>query len=67
MYDVVFISYQEPDCNERFEKLQDKFPVIKRVHGVKGIHNAHKQAAEMCSTKMFWIVDGDADLVDDYH
>lgn len=66
MYDIVFISYQEPNADENFERLKTKFPTAKRVHGVKGIHQAHIAAAKKCFTKMFWIVDGDAQIVDDF-
>ncbi len=60
MYDIVFISYQEPSADENYAALKERFPMAKRVHGVKGIHQAHITAAKKCFTKMFWIVDGDA-------
>jgi len=61
-YDIVFISYQEPNADENFENLMNRFPhrVIHRVHGIKGIHQAHIEAAKICDTPMVWIVDGDA-------
>lgn len=67
MYDIVFISYQEPNADENFEKLKLRFPMAKRVHGVKGIHQAHIAAAKKCFTKMFWIVDGDAIIIDEFN
>lgn len=66
MYDIVFISYQEPNADENFENLKSRFPTAKRIHGVKGIHQAHIAAAKKCFTKMFWVVDGDAVIVDDF-
>ena len=60
LYDVVFISYNEPNADENYKKLIDMCPRAKRVHGVKGIHNAHIKAASICDTDMIWIVDGDA-------
>ena len=66
MYDIVFISYNEPDADENFARLKERFPIAKRVHGVKGIHQAHIEAAKRCFTKMFWIVDGDARIEDDF-
>ena len=66
MFDIVFVSYKEPDCEQRFNKLKKKIPFIKRVHGVKGIHNAHIKAAELCDTNMFYVIDGDADLLDTF-
>lgn len=67
MYDIVFISYQEPNADENFEKLKQRFPMAKRVHGVKGIHQAHIAAAKKCFTKMFWVVDADAQIVDNFN
>ncbi len=65
-YDVFFISYQEPNADENYEKLLEKCPRAKRVHGVKGIHQAHIKAASMSDTDMIWVVDGDAVVVDDF-
>jgi CYTH domain-containing protein len=59
-YDVIFISYNEPNADENFKKLLSFRPDAKRVHGVKGIHNAHIKAAESSTTNMLWVVDGDA-------
>ena len=67
MYDIVFISYREPNADESFSKLKERFPRVKRVHGVKGIHQAHIAAAKKCFTKMIWIVDADALIVDDFN
>jgi len=68
-YDIVFISYNEPNANENFDQLMDQFPdrVIHRVHGIKGIHQAHIEAAKICDTEMVWIVDGDAKIVDGFN
>lgn len=66
MYDIVFISYEETNANENFARLKDRFPTAKRIHGVKGIHQAHIKAAKKALTKMFWIVDGDAIIMDDF-
>lgn len=67
IYDIVFISYQEPNANENFSRLTKKHPHSKRVHGVKGIHQAHIAAAKLCNTDMFWAVDGDAVIADNFH
>ena len=65
-YDLVFISYNEPNAEDNYKRLQNRFPRAKRVHGVKGIHQAHIAAAELCDTEMFWVVDGDAQILDDF-
>ena len=66
MYDIVFISYNEPNADENWERLLVRFPLAKRVHGVKGIHQAHIVAAKKCFTHMFWVVDGDAVILDTF-
>ena len=66
-YDVVFISYNEPNADENYNRLLDKCSRAKRVHGIKGIHNAHIKAASLCDTDMIWIVDGDAIIEDDFN
>jgi hypothetical protein len=66
-YDLVFISYQEPNADENYNRLLKKFPSVKRIHGVKGIHQAHIAAAKLCNTDMFWIIDGDAVLADNFN
>jgi len=67
LYDIVFISYQEPDADNNYKQLLERFPRAKRIHGVKGIHRAHIEAAKQCDTDMFWIVDGDAQIVEDFN
>lgn len=65
-FDIVFISYNEIDADLNFLTLQNRFPRAKRVHGVKGIHQAHIKAAELATTEMLWVVDADAIVVDDF-
>jgi hypothetical protein len=67
MYDIVYISYKEINAEQNWKRLKEDFPTAKRVHGVKGIHQAHIAAAKKCFTKMFWIVDADARIVDDFN
>ena len=67
MYDIVFISYDEPSADDNYAALKARFPMAKRVNGVKGIHQAHIIAAKKCFTKMFWIVDADAIIMDDFN
>ena len=67
MYDIVFISYNELSADDNYASLKTRFPMSKRVHGVKGIHQAHIKAAKKCFTKMFWVVDADAKIVDSFN
>jgi len=64
--DVVFISYNEPNAEDNWARVLMKAPYAKRVDGVKGIFAAHCRAAEIATTDMFYVVDGDAWLVDDW-
>jgi len=66
MYDIVFISYNESNAEKNWELLKSRYPSAKRVDGVKGIHQAHIKAAKKCFTKMFWAVDADAELLDEF-
>lgn len=64
--DVIFISYYESNAEENWQRCLEKAPYAKRIDGVKGIFEAHKQAALLAETDMFYVVDGDAWLVDDW-
>jgi hypothetical protein len=69
MYDIVFISYNELNAEENYARLSSRFssPILKRITGVVGIHNAHIAAAKKAMTKMFWVVDGDAEVLDSFN
>ncbi len=58
-FDVIFISYDEPNADLNYADLCSKVPWAKRVHGVKGSDAAHKAAAEMSDTEWFVSVDAD--------
>jgi hypothetical protein len=67
-YDIVFISYNEPQAKENYFQLNEKVTrPINWVYGVKGIHQAHIEAAKMCKTDMIYIVDADAQVLDDFN
>lgn len=66
MFDIMFISYQESNADHNWQMLKQRFGFAQRVHGVKGIHEAHKQAANRSITKMFWVVDADAVIEPDF-
>jgi hypothetical protein len=65
--DVIFISYDETNADANWQRVLKKVPFAQRVHGVKGIFEAHKVAANLAQTDMFWVVDGDAEILDDWH
>ena len=57
--DIIFLSYDEPNCEKNYADLCSKLPWAKRVHGVKGSDAAHKACAELSETEYFVTVDGD--------
>lgn len=67
-YDIVFISYNESNADKNYQRLLDKNleNKIYRIHGIKGIHQAHIEAAKIVTTPMFWVVDGDAVITNDF-
>lgn len=66
MYDLFFISYDEPHANENYEKLVGRYSFAKRIHGIEGIVEAHKEAAIQSLTEYFWVVDGDNEIRDSF-
>jgi hypothetical protein len=58
-FDIVFISYDEPNADENYADLLEKCPWAKRSHGVYGSDAAHKAAAELAETDRFITVDAD--------
>jgi len=57
--DVFYLSYDEPNKEEHWANLLQKFPYAKRVDGVKGFDNAHKECARQSCTERFITIDGD--------
>ena len=58
-FDVVFLSYDEPNADLHYADLCNKVPWANRVHGIKGSDHAHKAAAELSETDWFITVDAD--------
>ena len=65
--DVIFISNYEPNAENNWSRLLEKAAHAQRVSGVKGILAAHRAAAAKATTDMFYVVDGDAYIVDDFN
>ena len=57
--DIFYLSYDEPNREEHWADLLSKFPYAKRVDGVKGFDNAHKECARQSTTDRFVTIDGD--------
>ena len=64
--DIVFISYDETDANYAYNRLTTKFPRAKRVHGVEGMENALKAAAELSTTPWFYAVFAKTELAKEW-
>lgn len=58
-YDVIFLSYDEPNADARWNALTRIAPHAQRVHGVLGFDAAHKAAANASRSERFILVDGD--------
>ena len=56
-FDIVYISYDEPNADENYADLLEKCPWAKRSHGVWGSDAAHKAAAALSETERFITVD----------
>lgn len=58
-YDIIYLSYDEPNAEKNYADLLTKAPWAKRVHGVEGSDAAHKACARLSETDRFITVDGD--------
>jgi hypothetical protein len=58
-FDVIYLSYDEPNAEKNYADLCNKAPWAKRVHGVKGSDAAHKACANLSETERFVTVDAD--------
>lgn len=58
-YDIIYLSYDEPNAEKNYADLCKKVPWAKRVHGVEGSDAAHKACARLSETDRFITVDGD--------
>ena len=65
--DIIFISYDEPKAEERFNKLKSKFPRAKWSKGVVGQTLAYMSAALMSETDYFFAVFPKIDIVEDFN
>ena len=58
-YDIIYLSYDEPNAEKNYADLCSKLPWAKRVHGVEGSDAAHKACADISETEYFVTIDGD--------
>ena len=65
-FDIFMISFHEAEADRNFAKLKLQFPEAQHVKNVEGIGNAHKKCGELAKSQMVYIVDADADIMDDF-
>jgi hypothetical protein len=65
-YDVIFLSYDEPNAEENWQRLLLFHPEAKRVSGIEGIYNAFQKCAEVAEHERFYLVDADSWILDDF-
>ena len=58
-FDIVFISYDEPNADANYAHLLEICPWAMRSHGIWGSDAAHKAAAQMCESDRFITIDAD--------
>jgi hypothetical protein len=66
-HDIIYLSYDEEFADANYQIILKRFPFAKRVHGVTGIFNAHQKAAFVAETDMFYVIDADAIITDDFN
>jgi len=64
--DIVFISYDEPSAEKRYDKLKRRFPRAKWCKGVQGQTLAYMKAASMSDTDYFFAVFPKNELVEEF-
>lgn len=67
MFDIIFMSYEEPNADKNWEKLVSKYKWAQRVHGVKGLVNAHIECAKISRTSMYYHVEADNIVEEDFN
>jgi hypothetical protein len=63
-YDVFFLSHDEPLADSHWQRLQQLAPHARRIDGIDGIRNAHRQCARLARTSLFFVVDADNEVLD---
>lgn len=58
-FDIFFISYEEENADKNWKIFKQRFTSAKRIHKIKGIQHAHNLCALLSTTDMFYTVDAD--------
>ena len=65
--DIIFISYDEPSAEKRYNELKEKHPRAKWLKGIEGQTLAYHKAAEMSDTDYFFAVFPKLEIVDSFN
>ena len=68
-FEIVYISYDEPNASENLADLKSKLPPgtkLHHIHGVKGLDESHRAAAQSVKSDRVLIVDGDNKVTRDF-
>lgn len=57
--DIIYLSYDEPNCEANWQHLLGICPRAQRVHGIKGSDAAHKACADVATGTHMITIDGD--------
>lgn len=64
--DIVFLSYDEENADSNWNNLKSRFPKAYRIHGVSGMLNALKEAANLVTTPYFYAVFAKTSINEDF-
>jgi hypothetical protein len=64
--DIIFISYDEPTADQKYDQLVQQYPRAKRVHNVKGQTQAYHRAADLSDSDYFFAVFPKLEIVDEF-
>lgn len=63
-FDTFYLTYDEPDKENRWLMIKKVLPNAHRVDGIKGFDKAHKYCAKLSSTSRLTIIDGDNSFIE---
>ena len=69
MLDIFYLTYQNDYSRENWERLHELALPGQNIHHVKdidGIYDAHKECARLSDSNHFFVVDGDAWVLDTF-
>jgi hypothetical protein len=65
-YDIIFIDDGSEYSEKNYNILINRYPKAKILHDITDPHLAYLEAAKMCSTDYFWVVDHNSVISEDF-